>query len=212
MNAADLNIEGLIHDLNNVFQTIAESAELLSSDPKWAKLAATLHRSVERGQRILGSIGDRRRSNAQLATVLEGATQFVRDYLELIHGPELSFESKIEPGFCMPGDAASWERVFVNLLMNSVEAGGRTIAVTAEHGEIEVADDGPGIAPGLLASIFQPHVSTKPITSGLGLYIVRSLVEQNGGTVTAANGENGGAIFRIRVGEHGARPPDYLPK
>ena len=212
MNAADLNIEGLIHDLNNVFQTIAESAELLSSDPKWAKLAATLHRSVERGQRILGSIVERQRTSPELASVLETATQFVRDYLELVHGPEITFESKIEPGFCVPGNPASWERVFVNLLMNSVEAGGRTIAITAEHGEITVADDGPGIAPGLLASIFQPHVSTKPITSGLGLYIVRSLVEQNGGNVTAANGENGGAIFRIRVGEHGARPPDHLPK
>ncbi len=212
MNTAELNIEGLVHDLNNVFQTMAESAELLASDPKWSKLAATLHRSVERGQRIVGSILDGRRSNAQLAMVLEGATQFVRDYLELVHGPEISFESKIEPGFCMPGDAASWERVFVNLLMNSVEAGGRIIAVMAEHGEIAVVDDGPGIAPGLIASMFQPHVSTKPITSGLGLYIVRSLVEQNGGAVTAANGETGGAIFRIRMGEPGARPPDYLPK
>jgi signal transduction histidine kinase len=212
MNSAELDIEGLVHDLNNVFQTIAESAELLSSDPTWAKLAATLQRSVERGQRILGSIVERQSASPELASVLETATQFVRDYLELVHGPEITFVSKIEPGFRVPGNPSSWERVFVNLLMNSVEAGGRTIAVTAEHGEIAVADDGPGIAPGLLASIFQPHVSTKPITSGLGLYIVRSLVEQNGGTVTAANGETGGAIFRISLGESGTRPPDYLPK
>lgn len=212
MDSAALNIEGLVHDLNNVFQTMAESAELLSTDPKWTKLAATLHRSVERGQRIVRSIVERQRSNAELSGVLECAIQFVRDYLELVHGPDVLFESRIEGDFRMPGDAASWERVFVNLLMNSVEAGGRTIVVTAENREVVIADDGPGIAPGLLPTIFQPHVSSKPITSGLGLYIVRSLVEQNGGTVTAANGDRGGAVFRIIVGEPAARPPDYLPK
>lgn len=212
MDRAELNVEGLVHDLNNVFQTMAESAELLSSDPKWTKLAATLHRSVERGQRIVHSIVERQRSTAELSSVLESAIQFVRDYLELVHGPEISYECEIEPGFRLPGGSASWERVFVNLLMNSVEAGGRTITVSARDREIDVADDGPGIAPGLLPSIFQPHVSTKPITSGLGLYIVRSLVEQNGGNVIAENAKQGGAIFRIGVGEPAARPPDHLPK
>ena len=39
MAVADLRLEGLVHDLNNVFQTIAESADLLASDPKWGRLA-----------------------------------------------------------------------------------------------------------------------------------------------------------------------------
>jgi signal transduction histidine kinase len=199
MDTAELNVEGLIHDLNNVFQTMAESAELLSADPKWAKLAATLHRSVERGQRIANSIVEHQRSDVEFADTVERAIEFVRDYLELVHGPEVAFERHIEPGFRVAGDAASWERVLVNLFMNSADAGGRHIVVSAGGHDICIADDGPGIPSALLPAIFQPHVSTKPITSGLGLYVVRSIVEENGGTVSAANGNNGGALFRITL-------------
>ena len=56
MAVADLTLEGLVHDLNNVFQTIAESAELLEDDPRWEKLAHTLQRSAGRGHRIAHSI------------------------------------------------------------------------------------------------------------------------------------------------------------
>ena len=40
----ELTVAGLAHDLNNVFETLAESAELLGRDPKWARLAATIRR------------------------------------------------------------------------------------------------------------------------------------------------------------------------
>jgi signal transduction histidine kinase len=62
-----------------------------------------------------------------------------------------------------------------------------------------VSDDGPGISLELLPRIFQPRVSTKSIISGLGLYVVQSIVEQNGGSVTAANGLNGGAVFTMGI-------------
>ena len=48
----DLTLAGLIHDLNNVFQTVIEAADLLSNDPKWVSLSNTLIRAVERGQGI----------------------------------------------------------------------------------------------------------------------------------------------------------------
>jgi signal transduction histidine kinase len=203
MNSTALTIEGLIHDLNNVFQTMAEGAELLSSDPKWAKLAAALHRSVERGQRIANSIVEHRRSGAELEAVVANAVQFVCDYLEAVTGPAVAFQRQIEPGFRVPGDAAAWERVFVNLFLNSAEAGGKSITISASRDEIIIRDDGPGIEPGLLPTIFQPHVSTKQILSGLGLYVVRSIVEENCGTVSAGNAMEGGAIFRIKLGSTG---------
>jgi signal transduction histidine kinase len=51
----------------------------------------------------------------------------------------------------------------------------------------------------LLPRIFHPRVSTKSIISGLGLYVVQSIVEQNGGSVRAANGLTGGAIFTLSI-------------
>ena len=71
--------------------------------------------------------------------------------------------------------------------------------MTARGGELVIRDDGRGIPEDLLPRIFQPHVSTKTILSGLGLYVVQSIVEQHGGKVTAINLPGGGAEFRISL-------------
>jgi signal transduction histidine kinase len=199
MAVADLTLEGLVHDLNNVFQTISESAELLEDDPKWEKLAHTLRRSADRGHRIAHSILETNRSPIELAPIIENASQFCQDYLECANRPKLEFSSEIDTDFRLKGDAAGWERVFVNLFLNSAQAGAKTIRLRAQGSEIVVSDDGPGIALELLPRIFQPRVSTKSIISGLGLYVVQSIVEQNGGLVTATNGPNGGAVFTMGI-------------
>jgi two-component system sensor histidine kinase MtrB len=199
MPVADLSLEGLVHDLNNVFQTIAESADVLGNDPKWEKLARTLQRSVDRGQRIAHSILETHRSATELIPVIENAAQFCQDYLECANRPKIDFARDIDPEFRLKGDPGQWERVLVNLFLNSAQAGATNIRIEARGREIVVSDDGPGIAPELLPRIFQERVSTKSIISGLGLYVVQSIVEQNGGKVTAANGASGGAMFTMRV-------------
>jgi hypothetical protein len=73
---SDLTHETLVHDLNNVFETISESAELLSTDRRWKPLAATLRRSVARGRRLLGAIPD---STPNLAAIVDDAIQSVTD-------------------------------------------------------------------------------------------------------------------------------------
>jgi signal transduction histidine kinase len=198
MRTPDLTLEGLIHDLNNVFQTIAEGAEMLQTDPQWKKLGETLQRSVDRGQRLAHSIFETRHGPAELSSVAQSAGVFAQDYLEGMHAPRLRFVCDIEPGFKLRGDPAAWERVLVNLFLNAAEAGADAVHVRARDGVLTVSDNGPGIAEELLPRIFHPHVSTKSILSGLGLYIVQSVVEQYGGVVTAANRPEGGAEFVIR--------------
>jgi signal transduction histidine kinase len=199
MAVADLTLEGLVHDLNNVFQTIAESAELLEDDPRWEKLAHTLQRSANRGHRLAHSILETNRSATDFAPIIENASQFCQDYLECANRHKMEFSAEIDPDFRLKGDAAGWERVFVNLFLNSAQAGARNIRIRAHGKQIVVSDDGPGISPELLPRIFHPRVSTKSIISGLGLYVVQSIVEQNGGSVTAANGPNGGAVFTMCI-------------
>jgi signal transduction histidine kinase len=199
MAVADLTLEGLVHDLNNVFQTIAESAELLEDDPKWEKLAHTLQRSAGRGHRIAHSILETNRSATDLAPIIENSSQFCQDYLECANRPKLEFCTEIDSNFRLKGDGAGWERVFVNLFLNSAQAGAKNIRIRAHGNHIVVSDDGPGIALDLLPRIFQPRVSTKSIISGLGLYVVQSIVEQNGASVTAENGVGGGAIFTLSL-------------
>ncbi|MGH9613046.1 MAG: sensor histidine kinase [Bryobacteraceae bacterium] len=204
MDASELTLEGLLHDLNNVFQTISENADLLQSDPKWKKVAATLSRHAKRGRRIVDSINETSRPSGELAPVAESAIQFAQDYLECIRATPVEFSCDVEPGFRLTGISAAWERVLVNLLLNSAQAGAKRVTIAARDSEIAIADDGPGIAGDLLPHVFEPHVSTKSTMSGLGLSIVRSIVEKNGGAVTAANREGGGAIFTIRLSRSAA--------
>ena len=197
LETQNLAMEGLIHDLNNVFQTIGESAELLRSDVKWRKVASTLQRCAVHGQRLANSILDGQRASIDPLTVVESAMQFARDYLECVHAPELLFHHDIDLQFRFPGDSAAWERVLVNLFLNAAEAGAKRVRVSAHTSQLMVRDDGRGIPEELLPHIFQPRVSSKTILSGLGLYVVQSIVEQHGGVVSAVNLPEGGAGFCV---------------
>jgi CheY-like chemotaxis protein len=101
--------------------------------------------------------------------------------------------------------------VLWNLLANAVKftpAGG-CVDITAKEGptdlEITVKDSGPGIDQEFLPHIFEPFRRGESLTTrtvgglGLGLAIVRHLVEAHGGTVTADNANGSGAIFLVRL-------------
>jgi signal transduction histidine kinase len=201
---ADLTLPCLVHDLNNVFQTLVEAADLLSSDPRWASLSAVIFRSVERGKGITASLEATEHSGASFDSILGNAISFVEDSLIAGRGPAIRFQCEIESGLELRRNWA-WERVLVNLFSNSVRAmpEGGVIQVQARRLstriEIVVRDEGGGIAPELLRDIFKPHVSTKS-SGGLGLHIVQTIVEQARGEVRAENRADGqGAEFTICV-------------
>ena len=202
---SELTREDLIHDLNNVFETITEAADLLSTDRRWKSLAATLGRSVTRGKRLLGAIPD---STPYLAGIVEDAIQSVTDYCIAARKPRLRFVRVIATETRLPGSAKDWERVFLNLFLNAaqiMQKPGR-IDIEAHHLDgillITVSDNGPGIPADLLPRIFRTNVSTKTSRSrsGRGLHIVAAIVKQYAGRVTAANRERGnGAVFTISI-------------
>jgi PAS domain S-box-containing protein len=112
----------------------------------------------------------------------------------------------------LSGDAARLRQVLWNLLANSVKftpAGG-CVQVTAREGpadlEISVKDSGPGIDPDFLPHIFEPFRRGESLTTrtvgglGLGLAIVRHIVEAHGGTVSAdSDGADKGSVFVVRM-------------
>jgi signal transduction histidine kinase len=199
----DLTLRCLIHDLNNVFQTLMEAADLLSDDPTWIPVSAAILRSIERGKEITASLETNGSPPAPLETVVENAMALMRDSMIRGRGPAVQFTCEMEPGLVLPR-AWAWERVLINLFSNAMHAmpQGGTIAVrarrTANCIQLSVADEGSGIDPLIIRSIFEPHFSSHS-TTGLGLHIVQTIVTEERGEVHAANRAEGGAEFTITI-------------
>jgi signal transduction histidine kinase len=92
--------------------------------------------------------------------------------------------------------------VVTNLIVNAVQASGAgaQVAVTANGDDhvltITVADRGPGLPEG---NVFEAFYTTKSSGTGLGLWLVRRLVEDAGGGISSGNRQGGGAVFTVRL-------------
>ena len=101
-------------------------------------------------------------------------------------------------------DGQQLEQVFFNLLKNAMDAvadGGRIgVTVTTDDATVDVSilDNGAGIPAELLGRIFDPYVTTKAKGNGLGLMIVRRIVQAHGGTITCASHAGQGTCFTLR--------------
>jgi len=145
-----------------------------------------------------------------LLLVIHAAIDAVRPAAE---AKEIEIVTHIEaPDSIVRADIERLQQVFWNLLANAVKftPHGGVIEVYLERNdsmaEIRIEDSGPGVPPAFLPHIFERFSQADGSSTrmhgglGLGLAIVRHLVELHGGTVSAANrGENGGAMLTVRL-------------
>ncbi|MGQ0814348.1 MAG: sensor histidine kinase [Gemmatimonadota bacterium] len=101
-----------------------------------------------------------------------------------------------------------------NIVKNAIDAlagrGGHIVIVAGAAAagglEIHIADDGPGIAPGVKDRIFLPGVTTKSSGWGVGLSLTHRIIEDlHGGRVTARARKRGGTVFEIRLPPAGTK-------
>jgi len=103
------------------------------------------------------------------------------------------------------GDAAKLRQAFVNLIQNAAQASGPEGRVwvrgaTREGGvEVVVEDSGPGVDPETRRRLFEPLITTKDQGVGLGLALVKRIVEHHQGMVTYRERSGGGACFTVRL-------------
>jgi C4-dicarboxylate-specific signal transduction histidine kinase len=107
------------------------------------------------------------------------------------------------------GDQVLLQQVLVNLVVNAMDAmaempsSRRQITVTSEVRAaavvVSVRDTGPGLPPDIISTLFTPFVTTKSRGLGIGLTIVRTIIDAHGGTIEASNNPEGGATFTVTL-------------
>jgi len=218
----------IVHELSQPLSAIMANAQaglrfIRSGDQGRASLGAVLEDivadDVRAGQVIQNmralfqkSVGERRLL-ALNTLINDVASMFMTDALLR----KVSVTLELAPELpAVSGDRVQLQQVILNLVMNAIDAVAedtgrprrvviRTRSLEGRSVLMEVADTGPGIAPGALTSIFEPFVTTKRSGMGMGLSVSRSIVSAHGGKIWAANGADGGATFSMELPAHTAR-------
>jgi signal transduction histidine kinase len=110
----------------------------------------------------------------------------------------------VDPSLTIRADERMLRTALLNLMRNGAEAdpdGLVSVSAARENGAvvIQVRDTGPGISAADLQKIFIPFFTTKAKGHGIGLALTHRIITQHGGTLTAANSPEGGAVFTVRL-------------
>jgi len=216
-----LLLSRLDHELKNpltAMRAAAANAAAAEADADRAAAVGSIEEQVLRLSRLTADLrkiadvesGSLDRRPVDLTALLEEAVDIAReqpgaDRLEI----SLDLPRAPWPLPKVPGDAELLSLVVGNLLDNAVKftpAGGRVEVRAREAGGdvvVEVADTGSGIEPADLDHVWEelyrsPRARTVP-GSGLGLALVRTVVERHGGTATAESRVGSGTVVRIRL-------------
>ncbi len=208
---------GVVHELNNPLTSITVYAEYLV---RKLEAAGSEPSDVEKLRRIGGSaqrilrfsrdlVQYARPSGRNLEAVdLAGVVrQSVSICEHLIERGGIDLQVEVDPELpIVQAVTGQLEQVLINLITNAVhavEAGGKITVSAKVDGPasvlVEVADSGPGVPDADRQKIFEPFFTTKPDGkgTGLGLPIVRNIVDQHGGEITVNRSDLGGAAFRV---------------
>ena len=227
MGAIERFAADVAHEIRNPLTSLRSAVETLDlvTDPEAkARLGGVIRQDIQRLDRLVTDISNASRLDAELSRDPPRPFDLGRLLAEIVQAystarregePEvrLSGPEGETPVMGREGPAG---QVFRNLIDNarSFSPPGGTVRLSLAHegatAVIRVDDDGPGIPPENLETVFERFYTSRPKgtafggNSGLGLSIARQIVEAQGGTLTAENltdpgGERAGARFVVRL-------------
>lgn len=218
---------GIAHDVNNILTAIQGHASLLthkgSTDSSTHRPAEVIRQAAHRGQELTAQLlGASRRGNDRRSSINVHDT--IEEVLALLSGDRIKGVQIIRQyeahDSWISGNERQLHQIFLNLFVNACDAmpQGGTITIStrsirqgeqsAERGfptqkepciEIIVKDSGCGIPEELTSAVFQPFFSTKSSGqgTGMGLAIVKEMVEAHGGRISLSSAVNQGTAFHL---------------
>jgi len=210
------------HELKNPLTSLKSAVEMLNradTDEQKARMMGIVRNDVKRIDRLITDISDASRLDAELSRetservdlkhLLETIAEVYR-FTEISKGVDVKLVSELPMIANILGRDERLGQVFRNLIDNAVsfskEGGVVTVTARTQDGvaRVTVEDDGPGIPPDNLETIFERFYTERPNAhfgnnSGLGLSIARQIAECAGGSIRAENREQGGARFIVEL-------------
>jgi len=213
-------VAGIAHEMNNPLQGVLGHLELLMDMTPAA-------RPVKRELKLIFQEADRAAKIVRNLLVFTGSHRVARQKMQVdrvltraiasrkAHISQADIKVVRKQGEKLPAimcDPAHLQQAFLNILINaehavSAEGSARRIEVTTavrkpkKNVTVTIRDFGGGIAADVLPRIFDPFFTTKDVGqgTGLGLAITYGIVQEHGGTITASNAKDGGAVFLIEL-------------
>jgi signal transduction histidine kinase len=208
---------GVAHEVNTPLTGISSFTQMLldgadPNDPKTV-LLEKIERQTFRAAKIVSGLLNLSRSGAaanERATI--DLNVVINDVISLLeHQFELSkikIRRELSPAPALVfGIEHQLQQVFLNLFLNARDAmprgGWLSVAARVEEGRVsaEIADTGTGISPDLLARIYDPFFTTKPMGrgTGLGLSITYSIIREHDGLIECDSTIGHGTRFKVSL-------------
>ncbi len=213
----------LSHELRNPLAAVMSSLEVLSTHNPLGETYASAHTMsthIKHMSRLLDDLldmsiiaRDKFTLQKEMVDLRSVITYSIEEVMPLIRlkGHVISVSMPEEPVYVY-GDHVRLEQVLVNICNNSAkytDAGGSIALSVSQEGDqaiVRLVDNGIGIDPSRIATIFEPFVQLESNTArfgkglGIGLSLSKKLIEAHGGTITAiSSGKNKGSEFIVAL-------------
>jgi two-component system, OmpR family, sensor histidine kinase MprB len=200
------------HELRTPLTSLQTNIDVLRGDialepEQRRRLLDDLHRESQEMRALIAGLLELARGGAQVEKEEFQFDEVVEDAVERARSrfPQVSWQSdRLEPTV-VDGYRDRMERAVWNLLENAGKwsGDGGSVEISLAGGELRVRDHGPGFAdedrPLVFDRFYRSAAARSMPGAGLGLAIVREVAEAHGGTVEAANAEDGGAVVRFSL-------------